>query len=140
MRKTQIAIIVLVLAALGAAQTSTVPNYENHNMIDYGPLVFRRIGGVIVDPAGVAMSGASVGLFTEHDHKLIATTTTDTNGGFNLRHVSPGRYRLVAHFDGFCPANVGIVIVSWPRGGLKRKLVIHGVLPAIDSCSYGAYK
>jgi hypothetical protein len=139
-RKIQIAILVLTLAALGAAQTSNVPNYENHNMIDYGPLVFRSISGVIIDPTGVAMPGGSIGLFTEHDHKLLANSTTDTNGSFTLQHVFPGRYRLVAHFDGFCPANVRIEIVSWPRGGLKRKLVIHGVLPAIDSCSYGAYK
>jgi hypothetical protein len=121
------------------AQSSDVPRYENHNMIDYGPLVFRSVGGVVVDSAGVVVPGATIGVFTDVDHKLVTKTTTDARGSFTLQHISSGRYRLVAHFNGFCPANVPVRIVSWPHGGIGRRLVIHAVAGAIDTCSYGAY-
>jgi protocatechuate 3,4-dioxygenase beta subunit len=136
----RVTLVALALVALGTAQSPNVTTYENHNMIDYGPLVFRSIRGVVVDPANVAMPGASIGVFTERDHKLVANTRTNTNGSFDFQHISPGRYRLVVHFDGFCPANVPIRIVTWPHGRSGRRLVIHGVVGAIDTCSYGAYK
>jgi protocatechuate 3,4-dioxygenase beta subunit len=139
-RKIQVTFIMLALAALGAAQTSNVPNYENHNMIDYGPLVFKSISGVVVDPAGVAMPGASVTVFTDTDHKPVANTITDAKGSFTFPHISPGSYRVVAHFDGLCPANVPVRIVTWPHGRVGQRLVIHAISGAIDTCSYGAYK
>ena len=139
MRKVQITLVILVFAAIGAAQSSNDLKYENRNMIDYGPLAFRSIRGIVVDPSGVVVQGATIGVFTDPDHKLVAKTTTDAKGSFALQHISLGRYRLVAHFEGFCPANVPIRIVTWPRGGIERRLVVHAVAGAIDTCSYGAY-
>ncbi len=139
-----------VLAALLAlspwaclAQQSTgkcTPTYQNHNMIDYGPLVFRSLSGRAVDPNSVPMAAGSVGLFAEEDHRLVATTQTDQDGSFKLAAIAPGRYRLVAEFRGFCVANVPLRIVLWPRGGLRRKLVLHMRTTAIDTCSFGSYK
>ena len=35
---------------------------------------------------------------------LRATTQTDAKGAFRFRHVASSRYRIVAKYEGFCPA------------------------------------
>jgi hypothetical protein len=134
------ALVAFVTGALAVAQAADIPKYENRNMVDYGPLVFRGLAGQATDPSGVPVPGASVALFTKTDHKLVASAVTDESGRFRLPHVSRGRFRVVVHFDSFCPANVPVSIVWWPRGGIARKLQIHLSPDGIDSCSFGAYK
>lgn len=113
-------------------------SYEHHNQVDYGPLKFNKIRGVARDPAGVPISGACVIVFIEDDHKMVANTETDGEGAFHFDFIPAGRYRVVAKLRGFCAANVPIIIRN-PRKKGKR-LMIHLVPPAIDVCSYGAYK
>lgn len=48
--------------------------YENHNQVDYGPLIVQEVTGIITDPQRRAVPQACVGIFTEKDHKLVATT------------------------------------------------------------------
>jgi hypothetical protein len=85
-----------------------------------------------------------LGLFTEQDHRLVASSVADEEGYFRFRNISSGVYRLVVrdNYRGFCTANVRIRIVDWPRGGiLKRKrLVIHMQVAGVDTCSYGDFK
>ena len=139
MNKILIFVVMLTSAGMNA-QPADYPVYENHNMVDYGPLVFRYVVGRAIDPGGAPLPGGNIGLFTEQDHRLVASTRTDAEGNFHLHGVAPGHYRLVAHFDGCCPANVRVRLARWPRGGVGRRLVIHGVVGAIDTCSYGSYK
>ena len=51
---------------------------------------------------------------------LRATTQTDAKGAFRFRHVATSRYRIVAKYEGFCPANA--ILLVQPA--------------AIDTCSY----
>jgi hypothetical protein len=136
-------VLFALTVSVSTAQESNgkcVPTYQDHNMIDYGPLVFRNLSGHDIDPYSVRMAGGCIGLFTEEDHRLVATTQTDQDGNFAFAKTAPGRYRLVVVFPGFCVANVPLRVVHWPRGGRLRRLVLHMMLGAIDTCSYGDYE
>lgn len=137
------AVFLLAIAITGAQAQESAPvkctvEYENHNQVDYGPLVLRRLTGRAVDPSSVPMPGGCIGLFAEDRHQLLATVSADENGNFAFPQIAPGRYRLVARFDGFCAANVRLRIVRGRRAG--RKLVLHMEGGGIDKCSYGTYK
>jgi hypothetical protein len=117
--------------------------YGNHNQVDYGPLILRRVtGSTIVETGESEIPGVGLVLFSEEEHKRVAMTAADDNGEFSFEHVPPGDYRLVASYPGFPLANVPVKVVRWPRGGFlkSRSLVIHLELPGIDHCSYGAYR
>jgi hypothetical protein len=136
-------VLLACVVSVSQAQQSTeacAPVYQNHNMIDYGPLVFRGLSGYTIDPASARMRGGCIGLFTEKDHRLIATAEADQNGNFKFAATAPGRYRLVVDFRGLCVANVPLRIARWPHGGMRRKLVLHMVAGAIDACSFGGYR
>ena len=95
-----VALLVLPLAARGQGHSSPcIVQYENHNQVDYGPLVVQDVKGTITDPQQVAVPKACVGIFTEKDHKLVATTKSDADGKFSLQSVPPGQYRLVVKAD-----------------------------------------
>ena len=85
-----VALLVMLLAAQeqGRSSTCTV-HYENHTQIDYGPLVVQDVKGTITDPRQVAVPKVCAGIFTEKDHKLIATTESDADGKFSLQSVPP---------------------------------------------------
>ena len=108
--------------------------YENHNQADYGPFVLQKVRGSITDPAQVAIPTACVGIFTEKDHKLVATSESDADGMFSLQVVPPGRYRLVVKADPFCAANVRLQVVK--SQAIKRVLRVHMTPRGLDSCSY----
>jgi hypothetical protein len=110
-------------------------SYTDRNQIDPAPIKLSRVMGIAKDPQGVAIPGVRVLLFTDPDHKLVATTTTDEKGFFALEQVSQGRYRLVTK-SAFCSANVPIKV---QRSGNKQ-LHLHMVVGGIDACSYGDLK
>jgi hypothetical protein len=141
-RAFPIIVLLTLVAWVSPAQGSTekcAPVYQNHNMVDYGPLAFRRLSGYDVDPYSVRMVGGCIALFTEGDHRLVAITEADQDGKFAFGKIPTGRYRLVVDFRGFCVANVPLRIVRWPHAE-RRKLVLHMALGAIDTCSHGDYK
>ena len=136
-------IIMLLAAPWAPAQNSSqdcVPAYENHNQIDYGPLIFDHLSGRAVDPSSLQMPRVCLGLFKEGNHKLVATASTDENGNFKFSVVPLGRYRLVVHADGLCAANVPLRIVRAKNSSKSRELVLHMRPSGIDACSYGDYK
>ena len=129
-----------LLAASSFAQqkgdsSPCVAGYENHNQIDYGPLVVQDVKGTITDPQQVAVPKVCVGIFTEKDHKLVATTESDADGKFSLQSVPPGRYRLVVKADPLCAANVPLQVVKNQKR--KQVLRVHMKPRGLDSCSYG---
>src|SRR5213595_3955189 len=105
------------------AASPCVAEYENHNQIDYGPLVVQDVKGTIIDPQQVAVPKLCVGIFTEKDHKLVATTESDADGKFSLQSVSPGQYRLVVKGDPLCAANIPLRVVK--RQKTKHALLVH---------------
>jgi hypothetical protein len=116
--------------------------YENRNQIDYGPLVVRNVSGVVVDRDGIPVPGVDIGIFSEERQELVLKTTSDSDGYFMFKRIPRGKYRLVSHYDPFCPANVRITIARWPRGGLfkSRRFRVNMVVGGIDVCSWVAYK
>jgi hypothetical protein len=45
--------------------------YENHNQIDYGPLIVQEVEGMITDPQQVAVPKVCVGIFTQKGQKVV---------------------------------------------------------------------
>ncbi len=110
-------------------------SYVNRNQIDYGPLKLSSVAGIARDEQGTAVPSVRILLFTEKEHKMIASITTDKNGMFSFGNIPHGRYRLVAK-SAFCPANVPIEVGYFG----KKQLNLRMIAGAIDTCSYGTLK
>ena len=120
----------------GASHCPSPMIYENHNQIDPKPLRLNMVEGRATDSGGSEVWSACLGLFSEEDHTLLATTQTRQDGSFSFKNIPPGRYRLVVTSLGFCSANVPLrVVAGRPRP--TNTLVLHMVPTAIDTCSYG---
>jgi hypothetical protein len=127
----------LVVPSFAQEKVGSLPcvvDYENHNQVDYGPLVVQDVKGAITDPGQGAVQKVCIGVFTETDHKLVATTASDADGKFSLQGVPPGRYRLVVKADPLCAANVPLRVVKNQRK--KQVLRVHMRPHGMDSCSY----
>ena len=113
--------------------------YENHNQIDYGPLKVVVVQGASDIQVGTqkqpGVPGACFVLFTEKDHKLVASVESDADGRFDLKDVAPGRYRLLALAEGFCTANIPLEVVKSSRDR-KAEIQVHFRPTGIDTCSY----
>jgi hypothetical protein len=109
-------------------------SYENRNQTDYGPLRVSAVRGTAKDAQGVAVPKVCVGIFTETDHKLIASTQTDDNGHFNFKNIPEGNYRLVAKYEGFSPANAKLRIER--RSRKKKSLAVQMRFAGLDTSSY----
>jgi hypothetical protein len=145
--------VVLLLGIQPYAQRSTDPCkqavvYENHNQSDPKPLNVRSLTGRVIAEAGDeareigSVPGACLGLFTEEEHRLIATGAADQGGKFQFDKVPNGKYRLVVKAGDFCTANVPLQVSGERRGKVagKQQLVIHMRPGGIDRCSYGDHK
>ena len=128
-------VVAVVRGQQPPSPTDTPMEYEDQNQIDYKALTLHTVAGNAHDEQGVAVPTVRLGLFTESDHKLVASTEGAADGTFKFANVAPGLYRLVAKYDGFCPANVPIRVI---RGGSPNRGVdLHMKPRGLDSCSYG---
>lgn len=108
--------------------------YENHNMIDYGPLRISAVRGIVKDPLGIVIPHACVGVFSESNHKLVAAERVDSEGLFEIPSIPDGKYRLIVAYDSFCAANVSIILRNRAHG--KKRLVATMRPSGIDVCSH----
>ena len=138
----QLMCVALLLGAGALLWSQEVPSsgnrpmvYENHNQTDYHALVLRTVIGKARDEQGVPIPKVSLGLFTEKDHKFVAVIESAADGTFAFANVAPGLYRLVAKYDGFCPANVPIDVS--PHASAGRSVELHMKPAGLDTCSYG---
>ena len=67
--------------------------------MNYGPVVVQDVKGAITDPEQVAVPKVCEGIFTEKDHKLVATTESDADGKSSLQVFSLEGIRLVVKAD-----------------------------------------
>ena len=145
-------LIVTVFSTLLVSAQQQVPickspiEYGNRNQVEPKRSSVRGISGRVIAEVGqpakeVGAVPACLGLFTESDHRLIASVVADDEGRFKFGSVSPGKYRLVVRDpqNGFCVANMPLSIAKWPRGKAKS-LVIHMRPAGVDDCSYGDFK
>jgi hypothetical protein len=119
---------------LGAQMTTSCGQitYEDRNQTDYGPLRVGVVEGHARDDVGSAIPNVCLGLFSEPDHKLVTTAQADVKGAFRFRRLASGRYRIVAKYEGFCPANAILLVEPTARKSLR----IHMKPAGIDTCSY----
>jgi hypothetical protein len=108
-------------------------SYQNRNQTDYGPLRVGTLRGSVKDSQGITIPKVCIGVFTETDHKLIAATTTDDNGRFELKDIPEGTYRLVAKYEGFSPANAKLRV---EHSRSKKMVTVQMRLAGLDTTSF----
>src|SRR6266702_2161685 len=138
--KTTLLATIGMLGMLGAAAAGgeAADAYVNENGTDPTPLKISELAGKVRGFGGDAIPRASVSLFTEIGHSLIATVMSDRDGKFHFDRVDHGLYRVVARVAGLCPANVPVRYES--SLVRHRKLEITMRPKGIDTCSYGLAK
>jgi len=117
---------------------ATAPAYVNENQTDPSPLKLDGVEGVVRGLGGDPMPRATVSLFAEHGHALITTALTDRDGKFRFPKIDKGPYRIVAHVDGLCTANIPILVESNVLA--HHRLIITMQAKDLDRCSYGVAK
>jgi len=142
---TFLALAMLGLAVhAGSAQSApatppaTPPAYIDENSKDPAPLKLDNLAGRVQGLGGDAMPRATVSLFTEDTHSLIASVLSDRDGKFHFGRLDKGLYRVVASIPGLCTANIPVKVESSLLA--HRKLVITMQPKDIDTCSYGLAK
>src|SRR5215467_11621950 len=111
--------------------------YENHNQVTPDALTVCDLKGQVTDETSAPVPQACLGLYTEDEHKLVTSTTSDENGNYKFDRIQPGQYRLVVLSFGFCTANTGIVIAATcPRSIKYKSIYVHMRIRGIDTCSY----
>jgi len=130
----------LASATVYAAQdaAATVPAYVNENQTDPSPLKMDGVEGVVRGLGGDPMPRATVSLFAEHGHALITTAITDKDGKFRFQKIDKGPYRIVAHVDGLCTANIPILVEANVLA--HHRLIITMQAKDLDRCSYAVGK
>lgn len=123
-------------AATSAAMDASA--YVDENPKEPKMLKLDGLEGRVRGLGGDALPRATVSLFTEDGHALVATVVSDQDGKFRFNKVEKGLYRVVARVEGLCPANVPVKVESSLLA--KRKLEITMVAKDIDTCSYGTAK
>ena len=142
-------IFVLVSALLVNAQVPKCKSpieYGNRNQVDPTRSTVGRLSGHAISEAGdpakqIGPVPVCLGVFTEKDHRLVASAVADEDGRFNFGSIPSGWFRLVVRDpqNAFCLANMPLHVVKWPRGK-KKPLVIHMRPAGLDDCSYGDFK
>jgi hypothetical protein len=143
--KTATLLTIGLVALLGTAPVwagQTAPaaasGYVDESQPDPAPLKMRGVEGKVHGLGGDAMARATVSLFTELEHALVATVVTDRDGKFRFAKVDKGLYRVVARVEGLCPANIPIKVESSLVA--HREIEITMQPKDIDRCSYGVAK
>src|SRR6266404_1170161 len=101
------------------------------------------IQGVIVDPQGNAVEGATVTL-TSKETNISKTTTTEASGGYNFLSLAPGRYAITVEKAGFKKNSLEDVVVAAEQtqavnialevGEVTQSVTVSAeVAPAIDT-------
>jgi hypothetical protein len=124
--------------ASAAGEVGSAAVYVDENPKEPKVLKLDGLEGSVRGLGGDGLPRATVSVFTEDGHTLVASMVTDKDGKFRFSKLDKGLYRVVARIEGLCPANVPVKVEASPLA--KRKLVITMVAKDIDTCSYGVAK
>jgi hypothetical protein len=105
---------------------------------------FGTISGVVKDPSGAGVAGASVAV-TEKASLRVTTVTTGASGSYRAMALEPGRYSIKITRDGFAVSEVPdvqlllgrdlAVDVTLKVGGREEMVQVTGEAPLIDISS-----
>jgi hypothetical protein len=90
-----------------------------------------KITGIVLDPSSAFIAGAEVNL-TSPSKKVVAATTTDTNGAFHFENLPPGKYQLLVHATGFRDATAQLAIGSKPLPPYRITLSISAMSEVVS--------
>jgi hypothetical protein len=140
MRTKILAIIIVTLTALGCGQMVGFARQSQSKcaQIKYAaPLIpskvylLSRIEGQVVyaSPSQKWDSGSANGLcvtlFNRVSGGLVAESTTDDRGQFELTNVAPGEYVLIAFAGEALQINLPLRLVPYGKAGPPRRLLLH---------------
>jgi hypothetical protein len=141
MRTLLALLIVFPICTLGLAQTKGTPceqpiHYDAEGLrpqLGHKPVSVRSVAGKLMDMSKVPMPEICIGLFTDEDHKLVASTVTGEDGRFDFSDVPRGKYRLLARVHGYYVAEIRVQVVGRPGGGILRRerITIGMQLPGV---------
>ena len=156
MMKPLLTVIAIALLGLSVPAQHKVDSckdlkYENKNQVNPSPLSVTIVSGRVIVEAGELggsareigpVTEACLGLFTEKDHRPVATAVVDDEGRFAFDAIPVGKYRLVVRAGPLCVANVPLRVIRSKRGkeGNGKQVVVHMRAAGIDTCSYADYK
>lgn len=147
-RPSYILFFILLNVSIAFAQASfqgcpSTDEYVDCNKADPPSLAIRVVTGRIAEKSdgqeqkAKPVKGACISLFTENEHKLIASTITDEKGYFIFGAIKPGAYRLVAYDpqNTSSTANGRIRVYPKGRGPVPKGIgLVIFLRPAIDGC------
>jgi hypothetical protein len=89
-----------------------------------------NVQGVVSDPAGAAINGASV-VLRNLDNGVTATTTTSDSGNYRFSSLSPGNYALAAEAKGFRKTESNFALNTSETKGINLALPVASAQQAI---------
>ncbi|MBV9267480.1 MAG: carboxypeptidase regulatory-like domain-containing protein, partial [Acidobacteriaceae bacterium] len=82
-----------------------------------------NVQGVISDPSGSPIPGASIRLLNV-ETGVQATTTTSDSGNYRFSSLGPGHYTVTAEASGFRPAEIQVALETSQTQGINLTLQI----------------
>src|ERR1700693_3451031 len=90
-----------------------------------------RLSGMVADPSGAALAGASVRLLDENNG-VSAQTTTESDGQYTFSGVPPGRYRVEMESPGFHKNLIAGLNLTPGENHLNTQLQIGSVAESVE--------
>jgi hypothetical protein len=73
-----------------------------------GASEIQPVSGIVLDPSGAAIPKAKVTL--SRDNETVGSAETDAVGAFHLSNVSPGKYSVIFHAEGFVDSRATVTV------------------------------
>ncbi len=89
------------------------------------------IQGVVVDPQGSVVEGATVTL-TSKETNISKTTTSDSSGIYNFLSLAPGRYAITVEKTGFKKQSLEDVVVAAEQTQVPRTIMAAAVRTLLE--------
>jgi hypothetical protein len=89
-----------------------------------------HLGGIVTDPSGAVIAGASVKLMDENG-LIVSQTTTDSSGNYSFSSLSPGSYRVQTERSGFKTTLIPQLNVAPGENQANARLEVGGSMEMV---------
>jgi carboxypeptidase family protein/TonB-dependent receptor-like protein len=90
-----------------------------------------QIQGVVTDPSGAAVSGATVKV-TNLALQINSSTRTDTGGNYAFASLAPGQYKVTVEMPGFATSDSNITLATAQTASLSVVLKVASATAAVE--------